>query len=127
MYHNTTDSDGPELHRFRICTMAQDKAILEYFTLFCADARRVGYGHADCLLCVAYLKLFDVGMTPSVLHHVMQRDGCLKASVPLTSVRRALSNLTKSGKMIKTTKQTTGPLGRPEYVYTLPMGQLTLV
>lgn len=113
MYHNTTDSDGPELHRFRICTMAQDKAILEYFTLFCADARRVGYGH--------------VGMTPSVLHHVMQRDGCLKASVPLTSVRRALSNLTKSGKMIKTTKQTTGPLGRPEYVYTLPMGQLTLV
>ena len=38
---------------------------------------------------------------------------------PITSVRRALTNLTKAGDLIKTEKQTNGRYGRPEYKWRL--------
>lgn len=45
---------------------------------------------------------------------------------PLTSVRRSISNLTDSGLLEKTDQQRMGPFGRPEYLWTVPVGQLPL-
>ena len=39
---------------------------------------------------------------------------------PLTSIRRALSNLAYDGKLIKKEKTTQGIYGRPECLYALP-------
>jgi hypothetical protein len=36
---------------------------------------------------------------------------------PLTSVRRAITNLTRSGRLVKTSQQRTGPYGRPECIW----------
>ena len=36
---------------------------------------------------------------------------------PLTSVRRAITNLTEAGHLRKTTLTTTGHYGKPEYLY----------
>ena len=40
-------------------------------------------------------------------------------SCPLTSIRRAISNLTDDGFLVKTNSQRKGIYGRPEYVWTL--------
>lgn len=40
-----------------------------------------------------------------------------KERTPLTSVRRAMSNLTKKGLLIKTDIKQIGPYGRPEYCW----------
>lgn len=37
--------------------------------------------------------------------------------VPITSIRRAMTNLTHAGKLEKTERQIQGPYGRPEYVW----------
>lgn len=41
------------------------------------------------------------------------------SSIPITSVRRALTNLTKQGKLIKTNEKRIGMYGRSEYVWKL--------
>lgn len=40
-------------------------------------------------------------------------------SIPLTSVRRALTNLSKQGKLIKTDEKKKGIYGRDEYVWSV--------
>ena len=47
-------------------------------------------------------------------------------TVPLTSVRRAMTNLSNDGKLVKTGKQVNGHYGRPEYVWKLAPGQRRL-
>ena len=39
--------------------------------------------------------------------------------VPLTSIRRALTNLTNAGELVKTDKQMKGMYGRPEHQWRL--------
>lgn len=46
--------------------------------------------------------------------------------VPLTSIRRAITNLKDRRKVVKTTLKKDGIYGRPEYVYQLYTGQTTL-
>ena len=94
-YHNTTDSFGDELASYEHLARAQDDRIYEYFT-----ARP----YAE--------------KTPSQIHRDLFCE-----RVPLTSVRRAMTNLTKRGLLEKTTNQKTGPYGRPEYLWRLPKGQ----
>lgn len=40
-------------------------------------------------------------------------------NMPITSIRRALTNLTKQGKLIKTNEKRIGMYGRSEYVWKL--------
>ena len=40
-------------------------------------------------------------------------------SYPLTSIRRAMTDLTIAGKLVKTSIKTVGKFGMPEYVWTL--------
>ena len=47
-------------------------------------------------------------------------------SVPLTSIRRALSNLAFNKKLVKLEDKRTGIYGAPECYYSMPLGQQTL-
>ena len=90
-YHNTTHERGQILVDYQGQTLCQDGAVLEFFQ----DHPR---------------QLF----TPSEIHHRV-----FAPNVPLTSTRRAISNLTRKGKLVKTNQKKDGPFGRPEYLWRL--------
>ena len=46
-----------------------------------------------------------------------QVQALLPSSTLITSVRRSMTNLTKEGKLAKTTERRTGPYGRPEHLW----------
>ena len=96
-YHNTTELSGDELKQAIDKAVSQDDKVLIYFR-----------NNAD--------KEF----TPSEVHKEI-----FPANVPLTSVRRALSNLTRKGYLEKTDNQKTGVYGRPEYTWQLFNWDLT--
>ncbi len=91
MYHNTTESTGSVLRMYQDSAVSQDVRIL-----------------------AAFLENPHAPATPSrVLSWVFN------GSVPITSVRRALTNLTDAGELVKTNFQTKGPYGRPEFIWEL--------
>lgn len=85
-YYNTTHSVHPDLNRYEKKAKSQEETILEFFRV---SGRRSSPSEV-------LMVLFD-------------------NSVPLTSVRRAITNLTNEGELVKTNKQIRGPYGRPEY------------
>ena len=92
MYHNTTESTGTELRTYQDKAKAQDERILAFLK---EDPTRP--------------------ITPSAA-----LNWIFKGEVPITSVRRALTNLTDRGELVKTHVQVKGPYGRPEFVWRLP-------
>jgi len=52
--------------------------------------------------------------SPSMMHSMMERHG---RKVPITSVRRAISDLTREGVLKKTDKQRIGYYGKREYMW----------
>ena len=88
-YFDTTHVSKPEKAIRERRAMTQDDRVLEYF-------RYTSCGH-----------------TQSQVHAEVLTDA------PLTSVRRAMSNLTKAGKLIKTDKKMLGPFNHVEYVWEL--------
>ena len=90
-YHNSTNASGALLDRYEDKAVSQDMRILAYFTV----APFAAYSPSSLLKWV-----FD-------------------GSVPITSVRRALTNLTDAGELVKTDKQEKGPYGRLEYMWRL--------
>ena len=91
MYHNTTESTQPELNQYREKAQSQEDKILDWFKTYEQTA-----GPTKIMNCV-----FSYGSTP------------------ITSVRRAMTNLTDSGDLVKTDKQVKGPYGRPEFIWKL--------
>ena len=59
--------------------------------------------------------------TPSFLLSELISNEQIDAKTPLTSIRRALSNLTKRGLLEKTGTQIEGPLGKPENTWRLSL------
>jgi hypothetical protein len=105
MYHNTTDSHGVERRHYSRKAWNQDKLILSYFT-----------------------GRFENGSTASEVYEGLLQLNWISPKTPLTSIRRALTNLMNNDLLTKTSEQKKGPCGRPEYVYELPRGvQLRLV
>lgn len=100
MYHNTTHSTGTEVKGYRKKAQTQEQRILTYFT-----------------------ENADFSMTASEVMNGLSRTGEISCKVPLTSIRRGITNLTGLGKIQKTNKQVKGPYGRPEYCYRLSRGQ----
>ncbi len=96
-YYNTTRSDGQTRRKYEIAASSQEAALLRYF-----ENETVGPG----------------GLTPSEA-----RDLVFANTPPITSIRRAITNLTDRGALIKTDKQRKGPEGRPEYIWRLPNPQ----
>jgi len=90
-YHNTTESTGPERRRYQDKAVSQETKILAHFK---------GRPGAE--------------ITPSFVVKYYFNN-----SVPITSVRRALTNLTNAGELVKTNKQVKGPYGRPEFQWRL--------
>lgn len=91
-YHNTTAQAGAILVTYAEKAKTQDEEVLEIFK--------------------RYSKL-----TASEAFRWYQDEH--STDVPLTSIRRAISNLSKEGALTKTDDQRTGIYGRPEYVYKL--------
>ena len=90
-YINSTESTGEELKTYRKKALTQEQRILEFLK---QDPTRP--------------------ITPSAAVRWVFKD-----SVPITSVRRALTELTNSGELVKTTAQVKGPYGRPEFIWRL--------
>ena len=89
-YYNTTNSSGIELLKFIKHAESQEGLILNWFE-----------DHPG----------FE--LTPSQVTKIVL------PSAIITSVRRALTNLTTAGLLTKTDKQLPGPFGRPEYAWKL--------
>ncbi len=96
-YYNTTHTFGRQLAKFSQRALGQEQRILAF------------YETADAFL-----------YTPSEVRQRVFDD-----SVPLTSVRRAMTNLTTRAKLFKSTKQRPGPYGKPEHCWYRRVGKPT--
>jgi len=97
-YHNTTHSTGSELDQYEAKAKTQEDRIMDWF-----KSQSRGY------------------CSPALIHAQVFHQ-----SVPITSVRRAMTNLANAGELEKTDLQVKGPYGRPEYTWKLPSGQRRL-
>ena len=97
-YHNTTHSRGVELAAYNARARSQEEAIMY---LFRTSVERLWAPSA-------------------VRNRLIARFG---KRWPLTSVRRAMTNLTTAGTLEKTDQQVKGPYDRPEYQWRLPPKQ----
>ena len=83
-YHDTTDV-GAELPRLEARARTQDQAVAALFRRYA-----------------------PLSLSPSQAHKAL----CTRA--PLTSIRRAITNLTRDGVLVKTDQKSTGPYGNVE-------------
>ena len=89
-YYNTTNLEKDALKKCRKAVISQEKKILEIF------------------------KKHQVSLSPTdVFRHFTS------PYAPLTSIRRALSNLTRDNKLEKTSKMKIGNYGKPEHCWRL--------
>ena len=95
-FHNTTGAKGCQLEGYEHKAQNQEDVILRFF------------------------KENKIMYTPSQALNWLRDD---LGNPPLTSIRRAMSNLSTRGLLVKTDKQHTGPYGRPEYYWKLPEPQ----
>lgn len=90
MWYNTTQEAPAQLEVFQQKAKKQEDIILYIFDQ-----------HPD-------------GLSPWQTFRICNVSG---ARYPITSVRRAITNLQKNGKLVKTGKQVMGPYGVREYVW----------
>ena len=109
-YHNTTESSGQDLDKYESQAKSQDEIILQEITY-----------HDLAFYGTRYQKH---GWTPSEVEQAIIRHH--NKHWPITSIRRALSNLTKRGLLQKLDTQRNGPHNRPEHCWSLPAGQQRL-
>ena len=92
-HFNTTHESGETLKKFQVKSFSQEQLIFGLFKL-----------HPD--------KKY----TPSQVSIELYRE---LSGVPITSIRRAMTNLTYPGSLVKTNTKRPGPYGRPEYYWRL--------
>ena len=97
MYYNTTNIEDKQLTLFDQLATKQEHQVYEAMKLL---------GKAS----------------PSLIHRVLELNH--RKKYPITSVRRAIHDLTDSGKLIKTNEQITGDWGRPESVWMVNVNQM---
>jgi hypothetical protein len=91
--YHNTTNAGAELARYERAARSQDEQVAELFR--------------------SYVSPFS----PSEAHRM------LRTRAPLTSIRRAITNLTRAGVLERTDEQAMGPYGRPEYRWKLARGE----
>lgn len=99
-YFNTTNESGATLKNNVAKAKSQEEEILNVFIF---DYTIYNKTILDTFL----------GFTASNLYEMSDKK------YPITSIRRALTNLTKQGKLIKTDEKRIGMYGRSEYVWKL--------
>lgn len=57
--------------------------------------------------------------TPSQIYNGMVKHNLIHENVPITSIRRAISDLVKGGMMVKLPETKPGPMKQPEHFYSL--------
>lgn len=87
-YYNTTGETGSQLKQYKRKAATQSDLILRFFQQRSKACFSPSYIQQNCM-----------------------------PGTPLTSVRRAITNLTKQGKLVKLNRKVEGPYGRPEYVW----------
>lgn len=92
-HHNTTNESGWLLAKFEGKAKSQEIKILSWFK---AQPR------------------LDFTSSPTEVLRSVFNNG-----LPITSVRRAITNLTTNGDLFKTDKKVNGPYGRPECLWRL--------
>ena len=92
-FHNTINLSGPELRSAQSSAKSQEAEILKLF--------RQGWQT----------------FTPSEI--LRQFDRQLDTNVPITSIRRGITNLTTQGFLVKLDDTRRGPLGKPEHLWAL--------
>ena len=90
-YYNTTNEKGSDLRRNISKANYQNTRVIEFFQSPSSDG----------------------GYSPSQVMHLALPNA------PITSVRRAMSNLTKEGHLTKTKDKRYGIYGRLEYIWKL--------
>lgn len=95
MFHNTTKESGSLLEKAEAATKKQEEIVYEVFVKA------------------------DREMSPSEVWEIVTE--LLGQAWPLTSVRRAISDLTSSGKLVQTKTKRIGLYGRPEYLWRLAL------
>ena len=98
-YHNTNKETGAELAQSQNKAMTQEEAVESIF------------------LTKEWLDS-TTELTPSDVWVVYDME--YKENTPMTSIRRAISNLTKKGKLVKTDKMKDGYYGKQEHCWRLP-------
>lgn len=89
-YHNTTTLDAGTRAKYERSAEGQESLILEYFRA-----------------------MFPARLSPEQVHAAVLPDA------PITSVRRAITDLTKDGHLVKCNEQVVGSHGRPVHVWSL--------
>jgi hypothetical protein len=96
LFHNTTDLQGADLRRREIRAGSQNAKILEWFR------------DNPEKLCTPF----------DVLRHRFSLYGCY-STAPITSIRRALTDLTSLGYLVKTEERRWGEYGKLNYCWHL--------
>ena len=94
--YNTNNMVGQELTEMSHSAKAQETAVIKFFTDRVADKAGA-----------------------STIWNVLKITKRIDQAVPLTSIRRAVSTLTKQGKLVKTDDMSVGVYGKREYMYSL--------
>ena len=95
-FHNSIELTGNELHTADKKACTQEDKILQFFE------RKAGKD-----------------FTPSEVYQQLTINGVLPRSTPVTSIRRAITNLTASGKLIKTGNRRAGTFGTLNFTWTI--------
>ena len=102
-YHQTTNVTVDALRRFQRAAKTQDEKVMGWFNSHVGQA-----------------------LTASQVHKGLMQIGVIPITTPLTSIRRAMSNMVNAGRLVKTDGTRMGLYGRPEHLYKLPAGQREL-
>ena len=94
MYYNTNKTTGVKLKKYKENNNKQEGLILELFRLNP-----------------------KLELSPFEVHTVLKRLNVLKA--PITSIRRALTDLTSKGKLVKSSIMKMGPYGKQVHCWKL--------
>lgn len=68
---------------------------------------------------LTYYQFIQNSMSPSQVHAGMVGLAIVIKNTPLTSIRRAICDLTLDGHLVKTEHLRPGPYGKPEYMWRL--------
>ena len=90
VYYNTTNLKGDELKTSQKKTASQEQKVLKIFNKY------------------------QIPLSPTEVYR-----NFTSSNAPLTSIRRALSNLTRDGKLEKTSKKKLGMYGKYEHCWKL--------
>ena len=99
-FHNTINASGDTLVAHTITCKSQEERILAIFKAkhIFLTSRNEGY----------------IGCTP---FEIMEEYSKLYKAVPITSIRRAMTNLTEGNKLIKTRSMKDGEYGKPNFIW----------